>query len=226
MRKAKNISKPETDNRIIRLRDFEFINKFTRLKISTLSEKKVDDLVVDFIRHILLTDSIKPFSDFAIIHQKYEKLKSDHGYDKLRDYLGTLQQSIKEKVAEVVNGFISSTSKEVLSFNGCVRIIYNDKTETFDTKFLPKDFDFKKWEKAEYPDSKIDSELIKAQYFDIVSYLLRELPKGRFKLCDRCEAPFFQATVRDKLFCSSRCARTIAQAKYRKKKSKGGKSHD
>jgi len=52
-----------------------------------------------------------------------------------------------------------------------------------------------------------------------------ELKPQRFRHCDRCHVVFYQPTERVKNFCSPRCAGTVRQARYERRKRVVNKSH-
>ena len=60
--------------------------------------------------------------------------------------------------------------------------------------------------------------IVDLRLLELVRHL--ELKPHRFRRCDRCHAVFYQPTERVKNFCSSRCAGTVRQARYIKRKGK------
>ena len=212
----KNISKPDMDRRKEWLEDFEYLNEFTKINFGQISEREIDKVCHAHTVKVLLEQSTRPFTDFMKYYGRYDGIKSDSGYEKLREYFEELQGSLIGKIDEIKNALLGDDNRELLSFTGKVHIVLNPTTKRYDTKFLPLDF-----VDGGDIDFKMDCEMLASRYFEVLFYLLQELPTKRFKICEKCGTLFFQATAREKLFCSFRCSKAAAQANYMEKK-KGG----
>ena len=215
----KNISQPDMDRRKEWLEDFEYLNEFSKIDFNQISEREIDKVCHSHTIKVLLEQSARPFSDFMKYFGRYDEIRSEAGYEGLREYLKKLQGSLLGKITEIKNALLGDDNRELLSFTGKVHIVLNPNTKKYDTKFLPVDF-----VTGGDIDFKMDCEMLTSRYFEVLSYLLQELPKERFKVCEKdgCGTPFFQATAREKLFCSFRCSKAAAQANYMEKKMKGG----
>jgi len=221
MTKKRKFSKTDSSKITNSFDDLEKLNKFSKLNIQNLTDPEIEALIGEY-PHLLLRDiSTKPFQDFAEINHKYsEMMNADLGPQRVRSALVRVQSCLLEQVSEVRQSLEKPELHQLLSFTGTVTITFDPDTNKYVQTYIPEGFS---------PESKINTEMecriISVKYFEVVAYLCQELPHDRFKVCEKCGTPFFQATAREKKYCSALCSKAVAQAKYIKNKTKGGE-HD
>lgn len=214
----KKFSKTDSSKIRIFFDDLEKLNKFSKLNIQNLTEPELEALIGEY-PHLLLRDiSTKPFQEFAETLDKYsEMFKADLGPQRVKSALVRVQSCLLEQVSEVRQSLEKPEHHQLSSFTGTITIIFDPETNKYVQRYMPEGFD---------PESKIDVEMeckiISVKYFEVVAYLCQELPADRFKVCEKCGTPFFQATAREKIYCSALCSKAVAQAQYIERKTKGG----
>ncbi len=214
----KKFSKTDSNKIRIFFDDLEKLNKFSKLNIQSLTDPELEKFIKEY-PHLLLRDiSTKPFQDFINIHGKYfEMMKDDSGAQKVKSALVRVQSCLLEQISEVRHSLEKPDLRQLLSFTGTVTITFDPDENKYVETYRPEGFD---------PNSKIDTEMegriISVKYFEVVAYLCQELPYDRFKVCEKCGTPFFQATAREKVYCSALCSKAIAQAQYIQRKAQGG----
>jgi len=218
MADTRKFSKTDSNKMKVCFDDLESLNKFSKVNIQGLTDQDLEEFIEKY-PHLLLRDiSPTPFKDFKNIHGRYfEMMKSDSGSQKVKSDLVRVQSSLLEKISEVRQSLEKSDSPQMLSFTGTVTISLNSDSGKYVEVYMPEGFD---------PKSKIDVEMecriIAVKYFEVISYLCQELPSDRLKVCEKCGTPFFQATAREKFYCSALCSKAVAQAQYIQRKTKGG----
>jgi len=218
MPEKKYFTKPDLGKRNFFFKDIENLNKFSKINIHNLTDAEIKEFIGDY-PHLLLRDITKsPFLDYTKISLRYiEMMKTEPGLQKIRSSLSSVQNALLEKISEVRCSLKNSELNQLLSFSGTITITYNSGTNQFIEIYMPENFD---------PDAKFNTDMeckiIRVKYFESIAYLCQELPADRFKICGKCDTPFFQATAREKLFCSDKCSKAVAQASYMKRKTQGG----
>ena len=198
--------------------DLEKLNKYSKINIQNLTDPELEALIGEY-PHLLLRDiSAIPFRDFANIHYRYlGMMNSDLGAQKVKSALVRVQSCLLERISEVRQSLEKSELSQLLSFTGTVTITFDPATNRYVQTYMPEGFS---------PELKIDTEMecriISVKYFEVIAYLCQELPHDRLKVCEKCGTPFFQATVREKIYCSALCSKAVAQAQYIQRKVQGG----
>ena len=196
-----------------RLELFDYLKDFINIDLISISDEELDEVVLNHKMKVVFDHVGDGVFSLFNISDVYKRIKSESGYIALRKYFTILQFSLIEKFEEIKRKL---ESDELLSFNGTARIVINPATNEYETRFLPSNFN----SEIEY-DITADCEIIISLFFEILSYLLHGIPKGRLKICEKCGTLFFQVTRREKIFCSQKCAKAAAQAEYIKKTKKG-----
>ncbi len=215
---AKKFSKISSDKRRVYFDDLEKLNKFSKINIQQLTDQELEGLIEDY-PHLLLRDiSAKPFRDFASIHNRYfEMMNTDLGPQKVRSDLVNVQSRLLERMSEARKSLKRPESGQLMSFTGTITITFDSESGKYVQTYMPEGLS---------PDSIIDVEMecriIEVKYFEVITYLCQELPPGRLKVCGKCATPFFQATAREKVYCSALCSKAVSQAQYMKRIVKGG----
>ena len=218
MANTKNFTKTDSSKIKNSFDDLEKLNKFSKLNIQNLTDPELEALIGEY-PHLLLRDiSTKPFQEFAETLDKYsEMFKADLGPQRVKSALVRVQSYLLERISEVRQSLEKSEHHQLLSFAGTITITFDPETNKYIQRYLPEGFN---------PESKIDIEMecriISVKYFEVVAYLCQELPPDRLKVCEKCGTPFFQATAREKMYCSALCSKAVAQAQYIQRKNKGG----
>jgi len=217
MATIKYFTKPDSAKRKTFFDDIEKLSEFSKINFHSMSDTEIKKFIKDY-PHLLIRDiTTIPFQDFAKIYQRYDKLmETEAGFQKVRTSLSSVQNTLLEKISEVKYSLEKTESDKLLSFTGTVTISFDSETKKYVEIYMPEGFD---------PDSEISTEqeckIITVKYFEIIAYLCQELPADRFKVCEKCGTPFFQATAREKLFCSAKCSKAVAQAQYMERKTQG-----
>ena len=218
MANTKNFTKTDSSKIKNSFDDLEKLNKFSKLNIQNLTDPEIEALIGEY-PHLLLRDiSTKLFQDFAEINHKYsEMMNADLGPQKVKSALVRVQSCLLEQISEVRQSLKKSELNLLLSFTGTITITFDPETNKYVQRYMPEGFS---------PESEVDIEMecriIAVKYFEVVAYLCQELPPDRLKVCEKCGTPFFQATAREKMYCSALCSKAVAQAQYIQRKNKGG----
>ena len=218
MADTRKFSKTDSNKRTVFFDDLESLNKFSKVNIQSLTDQELEEFIKEY-PHLLLRDvSSNLFLDFANVHLRYlEMMESDLGSQKIKSDLVRVQSSLLEKISELRHSLEKQESSQLLSFKGTVKLTFDSDSKKYVAVYIPEEFD---------PQSKIDIEMecriIAVKYFEVIAYLCQELPTDRLKVCEKCCTPFFQATAREKLYCSALCSKAVAQAQYIERKTKGG----
>jgi hypothetical protein len=212
MSEGKKFTQSEMDAIMCRLELFDYLKDFVDIDFNSISDKELDDVVISYQMKIVFDHVGEGIFSFFNIDSRYRKIKSESGYTALRKYFAVLQFSLIEKFEEVKRKL---ENDELLSFNGTAQIVVNPVTNEYETRYLPLNFSSEK----EF-DITVDCEILISLFFELLSYLLHRIPKGRLKICEKCGMLFFQITRREKIFCSPKCAKAAAQAEYIKKQKK------
>jgi hypothetical protein len=198
--------------------DMETLMAFSKSNINSMTENEIEKTIENLAHVFIAGNSKTPFQDFAKTHYRYmELLGSDSGLQKVKSALTYNQSCLLEKMTEAKVFIENPASGNEFSFSGTVVLTFDPETAKYFETYVPEGF-----KSTLEIDPEIEGKLIEAKYFEIVTYLIQELPAGRFKVCEKCNTPFFQATAREKLYCSTQCSRAVAQAHYIKRKIEGG----
>ncbi len=218
MSATRNFTKPNLLKRQRFFDDIEALNKFSKVNVHQMTDEQLEKFIEDY-SHLLIRESTTvPFQDFAHIHARYVKMmESKLEYQKVKSSLATVQSTLLEEISKVRHSLEKVVPSQLLSFSGIVTITFDSKANQYVEVYIPDGFS---------SDGRIDTEmecrLISVKYFEVLAYLCQELPPDRFKVCEKCGTPFFQATAKLKRFCSSNCSKAVAQAQYIERKNKGG----
>jgi len=218
MPKKKYFTKPDLGKRKTFFKDIERLNKFSKINIHNMTDEEIKEYIGDY-PHLLLRDiNTAPFQAFTKIHYRYFKMmKTETGLQKVRSSLSSVQNALLGKISKVKFSLKNSKSNNLLSFSGTITIAFDSNTNKYVEHYMSEDLNL-----ATKINTEMECKIIKAKYFEAIAYLCQELPPDRFKICNKCDTPFFQATAREKLFCSEKCSKAVAQAHYMERKEQGG----
>ena len=206
MAEQKNYRQSELEGMERRLDIFEYLKSFINIELNTIADKELLDIARSHVVKVIGEQANSNLIDLLFFNNVYAEIVKNSGYIKLRKYLAILQYSLIEAFDEVKKQL---NDDELISFNGSARLVLNHVSNRYELKFLPFNFKFDK-----NFDIAKDCEVLRAQFFEIISYLMQDNPFGRLKVCKKCAMLFFQITGREKIFCSPKCSKAAAQAQY------------
>ncbi len=211
---VEKFSKPDMERTKEQFNDFEYLNMFSNLKFDNMSEKKTRTVFEEYILKMTPKSTTNPFYTRMRNEHRYANMfDEDNGYEKVREELKKIQSCLLESISIVRDMHKNPESGITFSFTGKVQAYYNSKIGRYEVEYLPEGYS-----KEKPLDREMECEIIKAKYFEAITYLLEEIPKERFKLCEKCGTPFFQKTIKTRTYCSFKCIKAVAQVNYIKKK--------
>ena len=215
---VEKFSKPDMQRTKERFDDFEYLNMFSKQRFDNMSEEKIRTVLVEYTLKMIPKSATSPHQTRMRNEYRYEKMfDENNGYEQVREELKKIQSSLLESISTVRSMHKQPDKCVSLTFTGNVRAYYNSETNKYEVEYLPKEYS-EKFSEKNMPDLKMECEMIKSKYFEAIIYLLQEIPKERFKLCEKCGTPFFQQTIKARTYCSFKCIKAVAQVNYIKKK--------
>jgi len=200
------------------LDDLENLLTFVKTDINRLSDEEFHDFIGDYVHLFISDDSNTPFQDFMKKHYSIVKnilhANDSKKYDDLKSIMKAVQNHLRATMDTFRHILDKGSIQKVWESQGQVRLYYDPEANIFVEEFGPEKLpDYEKF------DLELECQLIENQFFKTIRFLAVNESKGKFRVCKKCDTPFFQATNRTKLFCSVKCAKAAAQANYVKKKS-------
>ena len=177
------------------------------------------EFIGDYVQFVLPDDSRTPFRDFMKKHYAFvEKIledESDAAILKMKRFFSATQSHLKGRIDEIMLSFESDESSILWEQKGTRKLIYDHEVGEFIEEFEPDAVIAGKKLNLE-----LERQLIDARLEDIIIDLGMSHETGHFCNCKKCGNHFYQATRREKLYCSDKCAKASAQAEYMKRKNK------
>ncbi len=176
--------------------------------------------MISFLKIDINNMKKEQFGEFAVelYPQRLKKITEADDFEKdfnlLRYSVSMVQSHLLRIMMDVSDVLNSDNKNELLKFQGTVKIVYDYEDEKYVNDFIPEGLP----EIGKTLTPEMEQKILETKFFTIVSYLIQELPSCRFKTCKKCNLPFFQATKREKLYCSSSCANAEAQKKFAERK--------
>jgi hypothetical protein len=167
---------------------------------------------IESYSHFLIPDvSDTPFQDFAKSHYRYSNLLNiENGEKQTRTFFKAIQADLRKKLLSLQNFFETDSSGELLSFTGEVKLIVDRGNNMVVQIYAPGELKY-----SDELDLEMEYKLLNYKFFEIVSYLIQELPLERLLLCPnpKCGLPYFQANQRKK-YCSVQCSKAASHVAY------------
>ena len=165
---------------------------------------------------VMTDDSTTPFQDYTRKHYTYIKdllaNPSPETIQRFKKFFSTVQSHLKMRMSAFRYALEAGEPTQIWEFKGIGRLAYDPTSGRFTEEFEPEGVKFEN-----RLDLTVECQMIETRYFTTIRSLALYAEKGRLKACKKCGLPFFQATEREKLFCSTKCARATAQAEYSKR---------
>lgn len=193
----------------------ELLNYFFSFVNLDIDKVTFDDLPVVAMSYVRFAFHDDGESDFSNYKAKYDLLsesafnQSDKKLLETKTFLKAVQDNLREKL----NGLIGKEPSTPLKQQG-TRVL-----AVIDDKFVEK-FESKKVQKGKL-DSDSEKEKATSSFADIL--INGNLTPSRFKRCKKCESYFYQATARNKEYCSNNCSSALRQRGYQKNLKKKNK---
>ena len=203
------------------LDDYDKMINLAKTNFDKLNYKKLDKQIKNY-SHLLIPDMPdSQFLDFTKSYSRYSNmLNTQNGEKKTKTFFKAIQADLKRKLFSLQNFIETGFSGELLTYTGEIKLIYDKADNRITQVYAPDEIEY---------DDKIDLnkefKLFGYKFFEVVSYLIQELPLERLISCPntKCGLPFFQANQRKK-YCSVQCSKAVAHVEYmiREKKKGGG----
>jgi len=190
---------------------FNFLNA----NIEPMSNPELMSLVFDYVNFIFVETERPRLIEFTELLRKYSEDfgidSSPEALDRIKGFFEALQSQLRGKIETSMDAVERKEFGIVFEMKGKRRVFVDPSKGLFVEDFsLPKS--------GGDLDLETEKRLAETRLFDIIRNL--NLRADRFRKCTRakCGKFFYQATTKEKKFCSTRCVKAFIQAQYIKRK--------
>lgn len=200
-----------------RMVDLEKMLVFLNTNIDRMNRDGLYNLMGEYVHLVMPENSETPFQHFMERHYKFVKdILNDpnpEGEDQMKKFMSSIQAHLRYKVNNFMLAMVSDQTFQLSECKGIQRYVYAPSSGKIILEFEPE---------IEKDGASLnlnyELNLIENRFMEIVRDLSLSIKSGRFKKCKKCGNFFYQATKREKIYCSRNCAKAKAQQKYIKGK--------
>ena len=211
--------KSENDPEILRTRqdDLDALIRFLNVDIEHANENEfIQEIVPNYVNFTAKDDSQPTFRRFMCDHNRMVgDIKPGTGpelIEEKREAFRQLQIHLTQRVEAIMKTMESGNPDTLLYIERPFSLHIRPSEDRF-IEFFDEDFQ---------PDLVLDEEKERLDLRFIAIIRDLNLKPGRFRKCKKCGKFYYQPTSRGKNYCSKKCAASIRQARYlKKKKGKG-----
>ncbi len=172
------------------------LNSFVKLNITIMNEEEF----INFYKKFTLELESKGCSIKKIIKQDI------HKFNNVKQLLITSQSFLlyrMKEISHIIVKFKNTGLMEIINLDINISVCYDSHTRKFVNRSNI---------------TNVFTVQIESEYLNNLYHLIINFSFKRFKVCKKCNLPFFQATKREKIYCSDKCSNAERQKRFKKNK--------
>jgi hypothetical protein len=191
---------------------FNYLSRFSRLKLNKLSPGLVVDEIFKYIDVIVVEFYEWLPRDIVTATRRYGDLSNNmSGVEEIRDELSSLQNNLLF-IIKNFKQMINQKEHSKIRMQTKINLVYDPETNDLKPKFVMFNAD-QYLSMRDIGNVYVGSALREIFIFTVIK-LSSAFSMDRFLFCEKCGTIFFNKTEKKRVFCRRKCAAAMSQRRY------------